>query len=176
MSFYSSFENPGTCQFCFGTFEWKSMTRHLVSCWSRRSLLSEIKGRFPDAPEILHMSAQRMDQPDYWIHFEVGTQASLAELDRFLQDTWMEQTDRPSAFQIGRMRLEIDPRNPDSRQEAAKVRVADALKPGKSFGYEYSLDDVTVRLEMKVKRQHTTSAMNLIAVLTAKSAKIRSTW
>jgi len=47
------------------------------------------------------IDAEGDDHPEYWIHLEVSALATLADLDSFLRDIWLECCGHPSVFRIG---------------------------------------------------------------------------
>ncbi len=44
--------------------------------------------------------AEGLYAPEYWTHFEVPAAASLADVDRFLREIWLECCGHLSAFNI----------------------------------------------------------------------------
>jgi len=81
----------GQCYLCGKTYTKRGMNRHLRSC-------------LPEAGEetnavVLRISGTHRD--DYWIHILVDRETTLATLDSFLRNFWVECCDHLSSFQIG---------------------------------------------------------------------------
>ena len=86
--------------------------------------------------------------PEYWIHVEASAGASLAALDGFLRDLWLECCGHLSAFTIDSQRYMS---NPDSEMEESGMNVAfnKVLSTGMKFLHEYDFG-TTTELVLKV--------------------------
>src|SRR5207248_11399293 len=83
--------SKGTCTFCQRELSKASMTRHLASCEQRAAMQGERESR-QKAEKIraLHLVVEGSRLPMYWMHLEVAAGTTLAIVDRFLRDTWLE--------------------------------------------------------------------------------------
>lgn len=77
---------------------------------------------------------------DYWLFVDVPLTASLATLDRFLRDIWLECCGHLSAFS-GR-----------DRQEIGKSRKFSTFEPGEQFLHEYDFGSTTETLITMIGR------------------------
>lgn len=94
--------SKGTCDFCKGTFDKKKLTQHLKFCKQRAAMLKTINTEDTEKMKLLHLVVEGRDLPMYWMHLEMPAEATLADLDDFLRDTWLECCGHLSAFQIGK--------------------------------------------------------------------------
>jgi hypothetical protein len=81
----------GLCYLCGETYTKRGMNRHLRSC------LPSPEG--DTTAVVLRISGTHRD--DYWIHTLVDRETTLATLDSFLRDFWVECCHHLSTFQIG---------------------------------------------------------------------------
>ncbi len=80
----------GKCGLCKAIFSKAAMARHLRVCREKHAPNSSrgpLKGR---QISIFHVMAEGLYAPEYWMHFEVPAAASLADVDRFLREIWLE--------------------------------------------------------------------------------------
>jgi hypothetical protein len=95
----------GTCALCQGEFSRASMTKHLEACQRRASEAKRSAGHKPGRTmKHFHLVVEGRELPMYWMHLEVRTGITLADLDAFLRETWLECCGHMSAFQIGGQR------------------------------------------------------------------------
>lgn len=82
------------------------MTKHLGACQRRASeARAEAAGRNTGRKtKKFHLVVEGRGLPMYWMHLEVSTGVTLADLDQFLRETWLECCGHLSAFEIGRQR------------------------------------------------------------------------
>src|SRR5256712_12749575 len=101
--------SKGTCSFCHREFSKASMTRHLEACEQRAAIQAEA-GSHQKARQTrtFHLVVEGYRLPMYWMHLEVSVGTTLATLDRFLRDTWLECCGHLSAFEIGGVRYSVD--------------------------------------------------------------------
>jgi Plasmid pRiA4b ORF-3-like protein len=87
----------------------------------------------------------------YWMHLEVSAGITLAMLDRFLRDTWLECCGHLSAFEIGGVRSTVDAGmyEWDTGGKSMQVRLDTVLSPGQTCSYEYDFGSTT-ELTIKV--------------------------
>src|SRR5947209_7867510 len=101
--------SKGTCTFCHGEFSKSGMTRHLETCEQRAVAEAKAVGR-QNAQKTtrMHLVVEGRYLPIYWMHLDVTANSTLATLDRFLRDTWLECCGHLSAFEIGGARYAVD--------------------------------------------------------------------
>lgn len=144
--------SKGTCSFCHREFSKASMTRHLETCEQRAAIQAE-EGSHQKARQTraFHLVVAGYRLPMYWMHLEVSAGTTLATLDRFLRDTWLECCGHLSAFEIGGVRYTVDAGlyDWDTSGKNMQVRLDKVLKPGQTCSYEYDFGSTT-ELTMKV--------------------------
>jgi hypothetical protein len=143
--------SKGTCSFCHREFSKASMTRHLETCEQRAAIQAEA-GSHQKARQTgtFHLVVAGYRLPMYWMHLEVSAGTTLATLDRFLRDTWLECCGHLSAFEIGGVRYTVDAGlyDWDTGGKNMQVRLDKVLKPGQTCSYEYDFGSTT---ELSVK-------------------------
>jgi len=133
------------------------MTRHLRACEKRKAALekSEKKGRKKQA--IFHLVVEGRDRPMYWLHVETRAGSTFGDLDLFLRDIWLECCGHLSNFTFREEDFDEDdfdnfegssPFGPPGSKVTAK-KLADRVKPGDVFFYEYDFGSTTA-LKLKV--------------------------
>lgn len=87
----------GACRFCGGDFAKNKMTQHLKACKTRFAGSAEQEVR---TQRLLHLFVEGTYRPSYWMHIELPASTTLADLDDFLRDTWLECCGHLSEFTI----------------------------------------------------------------------------
>jgi hypothetical protein len=101
--------SKGTCSFCHTELSKPSMARHLASCEQRIAIQGERGSRRPAKKcKEFHLIVEGYRLPMYWLHLEVTAETTLATLDRFLRDTWLECCGHLSVFRIGGLNYYVD--------------------------------------------------------------------
>ncbi len=146
---------PGTCNVCGQTYNKAAMTNHLKACLRKHKTEQETAGK----QKTYVLSVDGDWRPEYWMYLEVPGAATLAELDQFLRDTWLECCGHLSAFTIGQVRYELDTGMVDSMWKDffgpsrptrnMSARLYSVLKPGLHFHHEYDFG-TTTDLRLKV--------------------------
>ncbi len=148
--------SKGRCTFCHRELSKSSMARHLQSCEQRVALQSEA-GSHQKAQKtrVFHLVVEGYRLPMYWMHLEVAAGTTLATLDRFLRDTWLECCGHLSAFEIGGVRYSVDAGlyEWDTGGKNMQVHLDKVLKPGQTCSYEYDFGSTT-ELLVKVIAEH----------------------
>ena len=99
----------GICTFCQGEFSKSAISRHLNTCQQRAITEAKAAGRQKTQRiSKFHLVVEGRDLPVYWMHLEVTASTTLATLDRFLRDTWLECCGHLSAFEIAGVRYAVD--------------------------------------------------------------------
>jgi hypothetical protein len=149
--------SKGTCSFCQAEFSKSSMVRHLETCQQRviadAKATSRQKGQ---QTRKLHLVVEGRDLPMYWMHLEVTASTTLATIDQFLRNTWLECCGHLSAFEIGGVRYAVDAGMDDGwemNEKSMRVRLDKVLSPGQLCSYEYDYGTTTdLRLRMISER------------------------
>lgn len=91
--------SEGHCRFCLKIYSGAGMGRHLAACRKRKekSELELKEGRGKYKIYQLKISAGKW----YWLHIEIPGKYTLADLDEFLRDIWLECCSHLSSFTIG---------------------------------------------------------------------------
>ena len=144
--------SKGMCYFCHREFSKANMGRHLESCEQRAAMQEEIRSRRETKKiRAFHLVVEGYCLPMYWMHLEVLAGTTLATLDRFLRDTWLECCGHLSAFTIGGVRYSVDEAiyEWDTRSKNMQVPLDQVLHPGQTCSYEYDFGSTT-ELTLKV--------------------------
>ena len=143
--------SKGTCTFCHGEFSKASMTRHLESCEQRVAIQAEARShQQAQKTRAFHLVVEGYRLPMYWMHLEVSAGTTLATLDHFLRDTWLECCGHLSAFTIGGVRYSVDAIYEwDMGSKNMQVPLDQVLHPGHTCSYEYDFGSTT-ELALKV--------------------------
>jgi len=93
--------SKGTCTFCRGELSKSGMTRHLESCQQRVAVEAKVESHQKmQQTRVFHLIVQGLYLPMYWMHLEVTAETTLATLDQFLEDIWLECCLHLSQFEI----------------------------------------------------------------------------
>ena len=151
--------SKGTCTFCHRELSKASMTRHLASCEQRIAMQGERESR-QKAKKIkaFHLVVEGYRLPMYWMHLEVSVDTTLATLDRFLRDTWLECCGHLSVFRIGGFNYYVDAEMDaywdwDMRRKNMQVKLEEVLSPGQTCSYEYDFGSTTELLVKVISEQ-----------------------
>lgn len=143
-------EHPsvGTCYLCKETFKKAAMTRHLAKCAGPAvPPAGAAEGETRPGPSF-HLLVEGRYATAYWMHLAVPAEATLAKLDRFLRDIWLECCGHMSAFTIGGNRYSPSPMT-EYGEKRMTVRLDRVLEAGLKFSYEYDYGSTT-ELQLKV--------------------------
>jgi len=148
--------SKGTCTFCHGEFSKSVITRHLETCQQRASAEANAESRQKaQKTRKYHLVVEGRDLPMYWMHLEVTASTTLATLDRFLRDSWLECCGHLSAFEIDGLRYSVDAGMADDwgmgdvNEKSMRVRAEKVLSPGQTCTYEYDYG-TTTELRLRV--------------------------
>ncbi len=146
----------GQCFLCNGTFSKSGMTRHLQSCTAKYAAAVKEgpagdKGKTRDCL-LLQVEGRRLSQ--YWLFLEVPVAATLAELDLFLRNIWLECCGHMSMFNIHHESYGHPPSDVFDDRDMY-VPLAKVVETGEYFTYEYdfgSTTELTLKLLGKSNR------------------------
>jgi hypothetical protein len=163
----------GICTFCHNEYSKAGMGRHLENCKIRALFEAASDGQHAARKtNKLHVRVEGRDLPMYWMNLDVTNSTTLATLDQFLRDTWLECCGHLSAFEIGGVRYSVnaDMYESDSvwgrSQKDMHVRLDKVLQTGQSCSYEYdfgSTTELTVRVISQHKGQTTGELIQVLA-------------
>lgn len=131
----------GTCNLCGGVFEKGGMTRHLAGCRRKEETKTASVGR-GGATTAFHLLVEGRYAPEYWMHLEAPTRASLEILDGFLRDVWLECCGHLSAFEIEGITYSAEPMD-DFDDEGMNVSLSEVLRPKLKFSHQYDFGSTT---------------------------------
>lgn len=141
--------SSGTCFLCNGTFSKGGMSRHLKTCMTKKVARDQAKVK-----DCLHVQVEGRYLPQYWMHLELPLGATLAELDLFLRNIWLECCGHLSAFRIRGQSYSVAP-DGDFSDKSMRASLARVVGIGEYFTYEYdfgSTTELTLRLVGKTKK------------------------
>lgn len=140
------------------------MTRHLAVC-EARPVIGTAAGLVPTGKKasvkFYDLLVEGADAPMYWMHLEMPVTATLADLDVFLRNQWLECCGHLSAFRIGDESYDSVMHNawkfedePDDlwgldENPMDKAKLAEVIKVGDEFSHEYDFG-TTTELKLKV--------------------------
>jgi hypothetical protein len=144
----------GTCTFCHKVYSKSGMRRHLETC-PQRSLHHEQTGNTQQeqpGKRVFLLIEEQFPPAYYWMYLAITTETTLATLDQFLRDIWLECCGHLSAFEIAGSHYCVDEALIDDwlpRQRDMRVRLDEVLQPGQTYTYEYDFGSTT-ELRLKV--------------------------
>jgi hypothetical protein len=140
--------SAGICHLCQGKFTKNTITRHLQNCLAAHE---SSRGK---EQKLFHLAVDGYGP--YWLHVEMPGNATFADLDGFLRDTWLECCGHLSLFlfkpellkSLG-VKHEWDFDDDLPGEELMDFEIAKVLTPKLAFGYEYDMGSTT-SLRLKV--------------------------
>jgi hypothetical protein len=102
--------SKGKCVYCNREFSKPSMTNHLKACKQRIASIEAVNSgaKKSGTTRIFHLVVEGQYLPMYWMHLEVPAWVTLAGLDQFLRNIWVECCGHLSAFKIGNVTYHSD--------------------------------------------------------------------
>src|SRR5229473_4459400 len=127
--------SKGTCTFCHRELSKASMTRHLEACEQRIAMPGERESRQQaKKSKTFHLIVEGYRLPMYWMHLQVAAGTTLAILDRFLRETWLECCGQLSVFRIGGWNYYVDADQDaywwDMGHKTMQVKLEEVFSPG----------------------------------------------
>jgi hypothetical protein len=112
----------------------------------------------------------------YWMHLEVPTNATLATLDQFLRDTWLECCGHLSVFRIGGFNFYVDAEMDaywwGKRRKNMQVKLEEVLSSGQTCSYEYDFGSTTELLVKVISGYEVEMERKAIQILARNSLPI----
>ncbi len=144
----------GTCNFCQKEMSKPTMLRHLESCEQRAAVQAQEKPRIVRKSKAFHVLVQGYRLPMYWMHLEIAADTTLARLDHFLRNIWVECCGHLSVFRIGELNYYVGEDTDnfswwDNKRRDMRAKLDEVLSPGLTFSYEYDFGSTT-ELTLKV--------------------------
>ncbi|MBN1362414.1 MAG: hypothetical protein JW993_17595 [Sedimentisphaerales bacterium] len=132
--------SSGKCTLCGSVLDKAAMTKHLAACREKNDAMAS--GVRPGPATAFHVLVEGRYQPEYWMHLEVPSRASLEVLDGFLRDVWLECCGHLSAFRIEGITYSAEPMD-DFEDEMMNIALSEVLRPGLKFHHEYDFGSTT---------------------------------
>ena len=98
--------------------------RHLTSCQQRKDLIAKSEKTKAGTEPLYHIRLEALRGKHYWLDIEMRGSATLADLDGYLRDIWLECCGHLSAFMIGGWRGE------EIGEDEMKIKVGQFLRVG----------------------------------------------
>jgi hypothetical protein len=94
--------SKGKCVFCEQVIAKSGMRAHLESCKARKTFVAAINNSVgAKTTPFFQLAIEGADNPEYWMHLEIPATHTLADLDEYLRDVWLECCGHLSQFIIG---------------------------------------------------------------------------
>lgn len=169
--------SKGRCTFCHRELSKASITRHLASCEQRTAMEGEIESRRKaKKSKALHLVVEGYRLPMYWMHLQVAVDTTLATLDHFLRDTWLECCGHLSVFRIGGLNYYVETDQDaywwDMRRKNMQVKLEEVLGPGQTCSYEYDFGSTTELLVKVIAGEEVEMKGKAIQILARNSLPI----
>jgi hypothetical protein len=138
-------KNSGICRFCLKETSGGQMSRHLGSCKAKVARDAQLasEGRRKGLDRIFHLRIA--GESPYWLHVETKASSTLAELDAFLRQVWLECCGHLSEFDIGGRSYQSDTNDYgiDEPAESLATPLHKTLSVGDQFFYVYDFGTAT---------------------------------
>jgi hypothetical protein len=142
------FTSYGRCALCGKRTTKAAMTRHLEGCSADHE---PSRGR---PARLLHLRVEdAYSSPLFWLDVEMKAKATLAELDAFLREIWLECCGHLSAFDIEGTTYNVLPYSGgpplgDPAERSMNVKLEEVLEVGTRFHHTYDFGTST---ELKLR-------------------------
>lgn len=136
---------PGRCMLCGEVVNKGQMTRHLKTCVLKHA------GDGGQTVKLFHLVVEGNHSPMYWLHVEIPGAMTLAQLDAFLRDIWLECCGHLSCFTIDGQRYAAQPMDEPMfgpQEESMRQKIYSVLNAGTTFQHEYDYGSTT---ELKLR-------------------------
>jgi len=154
--------SSGKCNLCGGIFDKGGIAKHLVACRQKNDAAAS--GKRVSPATAFHLLVEGRYLPEYWMHLEVPTRASLEILDGFLRDVWLECCGHLSAFTIERITYSAEPMG-EFEDEDMDIPLSEVLRPGLKFQHDYDFGSTTHLVLKVISEEDSTLKGKAIRVL-----------
>lgn len=137
-------QSKGFCKYCGKEYTRGGMYRHMIKCAERKKALDEETGS--RACGYFQILLYAKYNGDYWLLIEMRDTATLADLDQFIRDIWVECCGHLSAFNIGGQSYESHPDMDGwygTRAKGMNCKLKNVMAEGLSMSYEYDFGSTT---------------------------------
>jgi hypothetical protein len=136
----------GTCALCGKRTSKAAMTRHLKSCAADHE---PSRGR---PVPLFHLRVEDAYSPIFWLDLEMKATSTLADLDAFLREIWLECCGHLSAFDIEGVNYTVPYEGAslmgDFGDRSMNVKLEEVLATGTRFHHTYDFGTST---ELKLR-------------------------
>ncbi len=103
--------SKGICHCCQSEIAKAKMTQHLKYCKQRMAAIATEaeNASASQKTRLFHIVVEGRYNPEYWMHIEVPASDTMADLDAFLRDIWLECCGHMSAFKVGTTNYSSEP-------------------------------------------------------------------
>ena len=130
----------GECTICGKELGKRALTRHLQAHIASGE--GEPKGK-GHVVTMVHLLVDTRHGSEYWMHVMARGDATLANLDSFLREEWLECCDHMSQFKVGGRAYTSQPDFATWGEGDMDVALADVLGVGQEFTHEYDFGSTT---------------------------------
>ena len=131
---------PGQCMLCKEVINKSQVTRHL------KKRVENGDDGTGSSVKLFHLAIEGNHMPMYWLHVEIPGAMTLAHLDSFLRDTWLECCGHLSCFTIDGARYSVQPMEDPMfgpREKTMRQKIYNVLSVGTKFQHEYDYGSTT---------------------------------
>ncbi|MBS4030663.1 MAG: hypothetical protein KGZ63_04480 [Clostridiales bacterium] len=134
--------SKGMCRFCGKEYTKSGMVKHISSCKYRQAWLEQ-KGNEKQSG-YFSIAVGGTYCKEYWLLLEVREDATLADVDEFLREIWLECCGHLSAFLIDGVYYDVEPMESWGRlRKTMNCRLRSVLDVGMRFAHEYDFGSTT---------------------------------
>lgn len=132
------------CLYCGKKYTKGGFTRHIKTCKERQAALKAEKSK----QAIHHLRVEDAHSSLFWMDIEIASSQTLARLDHFLRDVWLECCGHMSLFEIAGITYSSYPME-DYGDKSMKSKLNRVLRPQMQFSHMYDFGTST-NLVLKV--------------------------
>lgn len=133
------------CRHCHQPYSIRGLSRHIKACQARQADIKAELANVRKARDIFLLKFEAFR--DYVLYVEIEASRTLADLDRFLRDIWLECCGHLSHFEIMGVfyMQQFDDAFSIFEMDTERLdrKLADVLGPGLAFAYEYDFGSTT---------------------------------
>jgi len=164
--------SQGKCLLCQQVFPKAAITRHLAACRTTAYAKDMAKAK---EQTVFHIVVEAKYLPEYWLHVDVAGKVTLADLDLFLKDIWLECCGHLSMFTIAGCQYSAEPEGAffeladdcfgAEQEQSMDIAIEKVVQPKTKIGYEYdfgSTTELTLRVVAEQTMQFKGKAIRLL--------------